>query len=234
MLNSYLQRTRLIINDPTFAKLNDFDVASYVNTARGQIAGEAECIRLHGTLAIVANTQEYPFTSITLSGSTGVAGVINVRMVSAAVPGANGQIKLIFREWEYFNDFFLCQPVVNPGPPTTYTQFGQGVNGTLFVNLPDLAYTLSLDTVCYPSPLAFDTDPEAIPYLWTDAVPYFAAYLAMLAQQNADGAEKMLQLYQLFLGRARQYATSSVLPGQYSQGPDPMMPNRLGVQMKAG
>jgi hypothetical protein len=91
--------------------------------------------------------------------------------------------------------------------------------------------------VCFPITLASDSDPEAIPYLWTDAVPYFAAYLALLSAQSqarqAD-AERMFSRYSEFLNRARRFATPSVLSGIYPQNPSPVMQNQLGIQRAAG
>lgn len=231
MLTQYQQTTQLLLKDPKMERFNLSDLTSYINTARGQIAGEAECIRANGTLAVLANVQYYPFTQITFPGAPGgIAGALNVRMINFYVAG--GQKSLVAREWEWFNQFVMANPVPVPAPPRVWAQYGQGVAGSIFINLPDYPYTLQLDTVCYPSPLAINTDPEAIPYLWTDAVPYFAAYMALLTEQDQDNAQKMFQLYRTFVDRARRAATPSVLPGQYESGPDPMMQNRLGVQAK--
>lgn len=233
----YRQRTQQLLGDVTVARFNPGDLDSYINSARSQIAGESECIRVYATLAITSSAQQYAFTAITFPvGTTGVAGVINVRMVTFAL--GNGQVMLTPREWEFFNTFVLSQQLPNDAQgnpmgsqPSVWTQYGQGLNGTLFVNLPDQGYTLSLDTVCYPSALANDTDPEAIPQFFTEAIPYYAAYLALLTAQNAEGAATMLGLYRQRLANARQHANPSVLPHQWSQAPDPVMANRLGMQI---
>ena len=34
---------RLMLNDQTFAKVNDFDLRDWINIARNQVAGETEC-----------------------------------------------------------------------------------------------------------------------------------------------------------------------------------------------
>jgi hypothetical protein len=236
MLFVYRQQVQRLLNDLVVARFNPGDLDFYINTARGQIAGEAECIRVYGNLAVTAPTQQYPFSAITFpAGTVGVRGVINVRMMTFSLLGATGAVLVTPREWEYFNTFFLSQNVPQAGVPSTWSQFGQGVNGTIFINLPDTNYALNLDTVCYPSSLNTDADPEAIPYLWTDAVPYFAAYLALLTAKDGQGADNMMKLYQQFVMRARAFATPSVLSGQYEQAPDPMMSGRLGVQpMRAG
>ncbi len=230
MLIAYQQATRLLLNDAGFATFNDFDLATYISSARGQIAGAEECIRIYASLAVTAAAQQYPFSAIALpAGTVGVQGAINVRMETYQVPGTVGNLMVTPREWEYFNTFVLSNAAPPAGPPDTWAQFGQGVNGTIFVNLLDANYTLNLDTVCYPVVLTTDATPEAIPYLWTDAVPYYAAYLAMLSAQSVEAAAGMYKMYELFAQRARQYATPSVLPHQYAGGPDPVMASRLGL-----
>jgi hypothetical protein len=77
--------------------------------------------------------------------------------------------------------------------------------------------------------LTDDTTAEAIPYLWTDAVPYYAAYFALLTAKQSDPAAEMMKLYQMFVQRARAASTPSVLPGIYQQQGDPFMANRLGI-----
>lgn len=233
-LFGYRQQVQRLLADLSVARFAPGDLDSYINTARGQIAGEGECVRVYASLTVNGAAQQYQFSSITLpAGTTGVAGVLNVRMVTYQIPGTAGQVRMTSREWEWFNTFVLSNPVPVAGPPTFWCQFGQGALGTIFVNLLDQQYTLALDTVCYPSALRLDSDPEKIPYLFTDAVPYFAAYLALLQAQQADAAAGMFKLYSMFMNRARGAATPSVLPGQYEQAPDPEMANRLGLQMKA-
>jgi hypothetical protein len=68
--------------------------------------------------------------------------------------------------------------------------------------------------------------------LWVDAIPYYAAYLAMLTNHE-EGADNMLKLYEEYVRRARQFATPSVLSGQYSQAPDMMMASRFGITRAA-
>ena len=211
--------------------LDNAHLDACINTGRGQVAGEGECIRIYGTLDVAAAAQQYPFTAITFpTGTVGVQGVLNVRMATYQIVGVpGGNVTVTPREWEFFNTFILSQAVPPPGPPAQWAQFGQGINGTLFVNLLDQAYTLNLDTVCVPTSMATDTDPEAIPGLWIDAIPYYAAWMALEFLQRQADADKMFERYEMMMKRARQFATPSVLPGQYVGGPDPMMASRIGV-----
>lgn len=233
MLFAYRQQCQRLLHDAGDARFNPADLDSYINTARGQLAGETECIRVYASLALAANTQQYPFSSITFpAGTTGVQGVLNVRMASYAL--GTGAVNVRPRPWEWFNLYYLCHPVPQAKAPEVFAQFGQGANGTLWFNLPDLPYTVNLDTVCFPVTLTTDTTPEAIPYLWSDAVPYFAAYLAMLNAQKVDAADAMLKLYSVFVDRARKAATPTVMPRIYQGTEDPFLANRLGIRVAAG
>lgn len=249
MLSQYETRTQQLLQNPnaptTLYSLPNID--SWINQARGQLAGEAECIRVQGTLALTTGQRVYNFSSISIGTptATGVQGVINARQVLRVV--ASGYTWLRPRPFEWFTFYKLNNPLPQQGAPTEWAQYGQGAapqpslqsaGGSIYVDpVPDQSYTLQLDCVCYPIILADDSTVEAIPYLWTDAVPYFAAYLALLSAQSqarqAD-AERMFQRYTEFVNRARTFSTPSVLGPQYAQQANPVRQNQLGVQPRQG
>jgi hypothetical protein len=233
MLDSYIQRTMLLLNDPSFERFNEGDLQTYVNMARGQIAGEAECIQFLATLAVDSSTQQYSFASINIGGlTTSVLGVLNVRQISYAV--ASGYKPMHSRSWPYFQQYTLSQPVPTPSTPSSWAQLGQGAAGTLYVNALDGPYTLTASVVGYPVTLVDDSTPEAIPYQFTDAVPFFGAYFAALTIGDGDRADKMYGEYNKFMARARGAATAAVLPGNFAQAPDPFATNRLGLTQQRG
>lgn len=250
MLTAYLAATNALLQNPpaNSALYNPASLTTYINTARGQLAGESKCVRFMGSLALSVGTQAYPFSSITLSGdvAAGIAGVLDVETLWYQV--ASGQKWIRPRPWQWFALYELNNPVPIAGPPQVWSQFGQGASaqtsplpvggGSLYISPPpDQTYTVPVDAVCYPTPLVDDTTPEAIPYLWTDAVPYFAAYLALMsAQTNAriEMAKQMLGLYQEFVDRARGASTPMTLPTMYPQQPNPVRANQLGVAPPRG
>ncbi len=246
MLNTYLSATQALLQNPVASPplYASALLTGFINSARGQLAGEAECIRFMGSLTATIGSRVYPFTSITLTAAVGIQGVINARNVWYQV--GSGQVLLRPRPFEWFSLYELNTPVPQSGPPQVWSQYGQGAEaqtspnpvggGSLYVSpLPDVAYVMPVDTVCYPIPLVDDTTPEAIPYLWTDAVPYYAAYLALLSSQTGarmQQAQEMLKQYTDFVARARRAATPSVLPTIYPQQPNPVRANQLGVQQR--
>lgn len=225
-LYKYMQATQLLLNDPMFAVYNDADVVTYINTARGQIAQEMECIRAYATLDVDNTAQQYAFSLIDLTGYAGVQGVLNVRQVTYTV--ASGQGYVATRPFPWFNSFILAQAVPEAGAPSTWSQFGQGAQGSLFINLLDGPYELRLDTQCYPTDLSSDTDPEAIPYNWRNAVPYYAAYQASLPISEQK-ASTFYKIYDGMTAIGRKGATPGVLPTSFAQPADPFLGNRLGL-----
>lgn len=179
---------------------------SYINIARAQLAADAECIRVTGALALVAATQAYAFSAIVLPGAQGYGSVIAVR--SGIVAGVG---KLEIRPWEWFQAYY--SEVSGAGLPRIAAQQGQGVNGTLqFWPQPAAPGSVNIDCVVLPIDLADDTTVEAVPRLWRDAVPFYAAWLAMQSLQRQADAEAMLKRYMMLAQRGRQLATPTELP----------------------
>lgn len=252
MLSSYLTNVQNLLQSPG-APASLYPTASltlWINIARGQIAGEGECVRRIGTIPTVIGQRPYLFSGIALN-DTSVQGVINVRRIMYAV--GQGQKWVKGKSWAWFDYQRFNTPVPKSGPPTEWAQHRQGSAGTGSITgegsgtigsgsfyidpLPDQVYTLNCDCVCYPIALAADSDPECLPYLWTDAVPYFAAYLALMsAQTNAriQQAQQMFQLYEQFMNRARGAANPSLNRYAFEQSQDPTMKNKLGIQGGVG
>lgn len=246
MLAQYLTLTQNLLQLPA-APSTLYSTAlltNYVNIARGQVAGEGRCIRRIGTISTTIGTRTYPFSSITFTGA-GVQGAINVRSILYNVGTGMKWIK--GKSWEWFLFQRLNNPVPTSGAPTEWSQHAQGSAGTGAITgegtgmmssgsfwvdpLPDLAYVLNCDSTCYPIALAADTDVEAIPYLWSDAVPYFAAYLALMGSQTSTRIQQATQLYGLyeqFMQRARDFANPDPNNSSFEQAPDLVRAGRLG------
>lgn len=204
--------------------------------ARGQVAADGECIRLLGTLTASIGVNNYAFSAINTgtSSSNGIAGTLSVRAIRYA--SGTGTAWITPRTWDWFQEINLNNPVVVNGAPTTWTQFGQGsaptgssssaiVNstggGSFYLDPPpDSTYSLTLDCVCFPIALTNDSTPEAIPYLWTDAVPFLAAYYALLSAQmqarRAD-AEAYYNYYMTYVAKMRKLSQPSVNRFTYEQ-----------------
>ena len=227
MLNTYLARVQKLLHDVTQTVYNPADLIEYINTARGQVAGEGNAIRVYGTLNTVIGQRVYAFSSITTN--SGVKGVFNIRGATFNIGGGSTWIRP--RSFPYFQLYYLNNPLPPSGMPFEYAQYGQGVtSGSLYLEpLPDNVYVLNLDCVCQPIDLVNDTTTETLPYPWTDAVPYFACFLALTSSQRDDQADRMLQLYETFAKRARAMVNGEVIPQQFPQHQDVTRANKLGI-----
>ncbi len=253
MLSSYVTQTQRLLQLPGAPSTlyTTSDLTSYINTARSQVAGEGECIRAFGTVPTVAGTNVYSFSNLVLGNppTTGIAGAIHVRSLAYTLP--SGQRWLTPRPWEWFNFYILNNPVGNQqanwGPPDVWAQYAQGSlppsgttisqGGSFYINYPDDVYTLRADCVCYPIPLADDSTIEAIPFMWTDAVPFFAAYYALMSSQmqaRFSDAIRYYEMYKEFVKRAREAANPDVLKFQYEQAADPTQAAKLGIKLNPG
>lgn len=235
MLEAYITQTQRLLQNPAPATglYSRASVIDYINTARKQLAGEAACIRKIGTIDTVVDQRDYSYADINIgvAGTTGIAGVFNVRRINFSA--GTGQIYVTPRPWEWFDQFCLNDAAPTSGVPEIWSQYGQGggapvdvssQSGSFYLNpIPNSVYTLSCDCACYPVTLEDDTTEEAIPYIFTDCVPFFAAWYALLsnqAQARRADAEAYYGYYQTFLGRAQRIATPAVLGHQYEQGSD--------------
>ena len=251
MLTTYLSQTKRLLQNPSSAVTalyTDADLTIYVNTARGQVAGDGECIRVLGTISTAVGTRNYNFSGINVGvpASTGIQGVIHVRSIRYGV-GASGSVLLTSRAWEWFEYYCLNNAIPQNGVIAEWAQYAQGaapppsgaaIGGSFYLDPPPNAiYALTCDCVCYPAALVADADPEALPFYWTDAVPYYAAYAALMsAQTNAriNDANRMLELYNTFIERARQFSNPSLHRSQYQQSGDPVQAGKLGLTQQKG
>lgn len=249
MLTQYQTDTQNLLQKPGASTLL-YDTASvtrWINIARGQLAGEAECIRIQGTISTVIGQRNYNFSALNTGtpSTSGVQGAIHIRQINYTV--ASGQQWITSRPWEWFNQYSLNNPVPVNGAPTSWSQYGQGsagtstgsaASGSFYIDpAPDAVYVLNCDCVCYPIALVDDTTVEALPYLWTDAVPFFAAYYALLsAQSGARQAEagRMFEAYSTFVERARKASNPSVQRWQYAQSLDVAQGIKMGVSQQGG
>ena len=252
-LAQYLKQTRRLLQLPgtqSTSLYTDADLTDFINISRGQIAGEGECIRVMATIPTVAAQQVYRFQDAVLGvpATTGVQGIINIRSISNQV--GSGALWMTPRPWPWFSLYEMNNPVPTTGVPTVWAQFGQGaapsgvpntsVNGGSFyvAPIPDDVYTLNLNAVCYPQALALDTDVEALPYFWTDCVPFFAAYFALMsAQTNARMAEASNMYkghYEEFMDRARKQSNASTNRWQYDGAGDPAQGPKMGISKAGG
>ena len=145
--------------------------------------------------------------------TAGVDSILFVRTVAVAW----GALKPVLqqKEWGWLQAFVRAYPLLS-GQPSMWAQYAQGESGSMFIQpVPTQALGMDWDCVCTPIDLALDSDPEAIPYPWTDAVPYFAAYLAFMNARRPEEAKNMYGIFNDHMLNARATSEPGFIPSYY-------------------
>lgn len=295
MLNTYLQQVQRFLREQRQELLNPEDLISYVNRARREIAGRAQCIRVltpisgsivswqvtnggtgysnnptltvappdfpsgalpnpngaqataaaivqNGVITAIDSTYGgsgyfQPFMTITDVSGTGATATPTISWINqinqgqevynfsdinlSMNPGCESvyfvrSISLLYNNYRYslpVYSFTTYQAYIRQYPfqyeyiPTFAAQFGQGTAGSLYLYpLPSQVYQCEYDCQVLPSELLDDQSYEAIPQPWQDAVPYFAAHLAMTELGNWNASKAFLDLYEKMAQRYSDYA----------------------------
>jgi len=201
LLSQYQSLTTSLIQTPQspIPLISTSALTTYINLGRSRVAAEAECVRGTGTATSVA------------PGSTAIAytALVPGNQVITARSGFLGGQKIDIRPWDWYQAYFAGgQP-----PPTSPVgaHFPQGV-ASFFYLASQNGGALTLDVIMIPPDLVDDTTPDAIPYPWEEAVPFYAAFRAYMDLQRQADATLMMARYREQLRDATAMATSSNLP----------------------
>lgn len=183
--------------------------------------GGAITCTLTSYTATTLNQEVYTFASFNslvqqTSGVQSIQGIFSI----AVMQGAPGAFKptLFYWSWGALQAYCRSNSSLVSNYPDRWSQYGQGVSGSFYLYpIPSGNYPMDLDCYCLPVTLTSDSTPEAIPYPWTDAVPYYAAYLALLSAQRKEDANQMLNDYKMKVKEGGSMARPVVIPNYYGR-----------------
>ncbi len=178
--------------------------------------GAAATATVDNSVSTVATKEILRFSTLnTLATLTpGVLQVLGIMSI-ATLWGAT-RIVLQPMVWTMFQAYMRYWSTAPQNYPCYWSQYQQGVNGNIYLfPVPSQQLSLDIDTYCMPVDLVDDTTPEAIPSPWTDAIPYYAAYLAYRNSQRADSGDRMFKEYKTFMARARAMSEPPFFPNIY-------------------
>jgi hypothetical protein len=207
VLSAYVAQVQTLLHDP-FAQF--YPVATlqgFINQGRQQVALEGECVRGIGSLSTVLSQQLYSNSAVTPPTSpAGISSLIIPRSISFN-PGTSltgALVTLEDRNWDWFNFYWLGIAAPAPSPPRAWCPFTIGVGGNFYIGpKPTGAFTLQVDGAWLPLNLVDDTTPDTIPFPWSDAVQFYAQWLAYKDAQRAKDADNAYNEYETFMRRAR-------------------------------
>lgn len=156
----------------------------------------------------IPNVELYPFkfaNPYVQAANAGVKGIIDVMDVAVTWGGIRPAMS-----WVPYSELQAYARSYNLGVssyPSLWSTFGDGENGQVWLfpipSQGNIQGEMEWLCSCVPFDLYSDDDFEAIPDNFTDAVPFFAAFLAYLNSQRTGNANLMLNHFNDFLGLDR-------------------------------
>lgn len=211
-LTAYQQTTQNYLHDPNGTIYSLTQLNSYINQGRRYVATVTGCVRSLQIVNTVASQETYPLPNV---NANGVGQVIGVMGISCPWGGA---MKPTLDRYAWSRLQALCRSFSNAvtGFPSAWAQYGDAVAGSVYLwPIPSQVFAVEWDCVCNVLPLASDTDPEAIPFPFTDAIPMYAAWQALIGAQRYADAKDMMAMYQQQIRDARAGVTPVFVPSAY-------------------
>jgi hypothetical protein len=165
----------------------------------------------------VTSQEIYTFASVNpiAQQTPGVQGIHGVQ--SIAVNWGSQKPMLNRRPFSDIQAYYRANNTNLQNYPTIFAQYGQGANGSVYMYpKPSQILQWDWDTLCFPIPLVNDTDPEAVPYPWTDAIAFFAAHMCFRNSQRKADAADMLAEYERIMLENRAETELSYDPDPYA------------------
>lgn len=185
-------------------------------TFSGVGTGGAATATVDNSASTVATREILDFSTLNVlaAQTSGVLGVLGIMSI-ATLWGAT-RIVLSPMIWTMFQAYMRYWSTAPQNYPCYWSQYQQGVNGNVYLfPVPSQQLSLDVDAYCLPIDLATDSTPEAIPSPWTDAVPYYTAYLAYDNSQRPEDSMRMFKDYERFMKRARAMSEPPFMPNIY-------------------
>jgi hypothetical protein len=203
MLASYITDVQNLLNDQQAQFFSIPTLINYINRARRRIAGVSGCVRCIPPGTKTHQGQEvYPFAdwiSLVQNVMPGAESILHCN--SLAVSIGPGGWKPVWRRIP-FVDFQARFRIYNGtfygwiSEPGWFAQYGRGPAAALYLApIPSTSQPMEVDLNIIPAQLLNDSDPEPIPFPWSDSVSYWAATLALLQQQRREDAAAMAALF---------------------------------------
>ena len=217
MLANYIAETQNLLNDSGGQFFTIPTLTNYINRSRRRIASVSGCLRVLPPGPQTIPFQEvYPFaawTSLVQGAMPQSQSILACRSLAVGLGGrweldgfgggkiVGGSWKPLWRRliWTDFQARFRIYGGTFMGTisePGWWTQYGHGPTAQIYLApIPTQNLPMEVDLSIVPTPLLTDGDIEPIPFPWADAVPYWAATLALLQQQRREDAAAMAMMF---------------------------------------
>lgn len=159
----------------------------------------------------ISGVEKYPFkyaNPYVQAANAGVDKIIDVVNLSVSWGGIRPAMNFV--PFEDLQAYYRSYNVGMFSYPFCWSTDGDGVNANVWLfpapsvgpstQVPGGQGEMEWLTTCIPKVLNNDNDPEALPENFTDAVPFFAAFLCLIGAQRFGAAQIHLNHFTDFLG----------------------------------
>jgi len=207
-LSGYITETRRLLHDVNANFWTNAELTDYINDGRNHLIQDTGCNRVLQTYTTVYNVETIDFSALPEGDDT-------IDVLTINLYWGNSRVPLCYMAWSNFNAQLRFWQNYT-GRPVGFSMYGPK---KIYIGpKPDEAYLMELDTVVLKPPLT-DADPvETLPTPFTEAVPFYAAYLAKYQEQSYGEAEILKQEYQKHVMQALNTTFTRRLPTPYISG----------------
>ena len=185
-LADYRTVLRRLLHDTNDVYWTLADKDSYLNEGIGQRDLDTGGNRSLITFVLTVADDTYTFTDL---GNTRVFDIVGINLIY-------NNLRIVLDQFSFSE---LNAQVRQYSPPYQWAPLAwarYGPNQVVFAPAPSIAYTTEWDCCLFSSPLVNASDTDPLPYPYTQAVTFYAAYKAKLARRQFDEAESFLRQYQ--------------------------------------
>jgi hypothetical protein len=216
-LTDYLLDVRRLLHDANATYWSDADLTSFVNRAVKQRDRDTAMNRTLISFPLVSGTNNYTIGAVATSGTI-IFGITRNVYDVASIVLIYGNMKYLLDQQAYSTLASLYQAYQNhTNPPSGWTKYGAGV--IVFAPIPNQNYVTEWDMLCVADDLVAPTDPDPLPYPWTDPVPFLAAHWAKVELQQNEEADRFLALYTQRKDEVMATARGMMVPSHYATFP---------------
>ncbi len=153
----------------------------------------------------IVNQEKYPFAMALAqiqATNEGIDQVLDV--TSLAVSWGSMRPAMNYMPWEDLQAYARSYNFLVTSFPLVWATDGDGSNANVWMfPVPSLSEEMEWQCSCSPKALVADSDYDAIPHPFQNAVKYYAAYLSYLSTMRPQLAEVYLDLFMATLRRGR-------------------------------
>ena len=184
-LSGYITETRRLLHDANGNFWTDAELTDYVNDGRNHLVQDTGCNRVLQNYTIPLSTETIAFSVLPQGSNT-------IDILNLVLYWGNTRIPLVYMAWTDFNaQLRYWQNYV--GRPIGFSMYGPK---TIYISpKTDQAYEAEFDSVVLPIALSNASPNETLPTPFTDAVSFYAAYMAKYQEQSYGEAEIFKQEY---------------------------------------